>query len=736
MARQHDDFDRFYQYRAAARRRQLHPQQSLHEKLGNVASIITVLIIVATILSRLNTRYDLLPRATSHLWNALVYIIPAYVVFAIDAWKNPENIKPMTTTHAAKSAAMRRILGVDRPGGMMASVFQARTRALSATGNALGLKLINDRPPGLGNHDNSCYQNSILQGLSSLDSLPEFLDTCVSNANPQERDNSVAQTLQTLISDLNDASNKGATLWTPRVLKSMSTWTQQDAQEYYSKVLDDIDKAVSNAIQEQRPVAGLQNNNNIINIINNNNEKTQETAKKTNTETVDGTNRISDPKLSNMKIIRNPLEGLLAQRVACVQCRYSDGLSLIPFNCLTLSLGLDKNEHDIYERMDAYTKSETIDGVECPKCTLLKAQRLLTKLLDRMRDGGSTEDQLAEPTRRLAAVELALEDDIFDDKTLREECKITAQSKVSSTKTKQIVIARPPQSLVVHMNRSVFDPATFHMIKNSAPVRFPMSIDIGPWCLGSSGVVRKQPDQALTVSKDEEEFWQIDPLAPMAAGDLTASRLTGPFYELKAAVTHYGRHENGHYICYRKYKRPAAPKKSEASPSPAPFAVAVPVPDEIDDDDEEQESKEQTQDASKDAESNSVTDEEEESWWRLSDHNVNKVSEDAVMSLAPGVFMLFYECTDPSMILDAESEPELVPALETQDEKQSERAKESTTASDDNDDDDDDDDATTLRTVDTYTDDGTATTVTSVEDEDMDLPTDADKAPKGNGVAL
>jgi ubiquitin carboxyl-terminal hydrolase 1 len=37
-------------------------------------------------------------------------------------------------------------------------------------------------------------------------------------------------------------------------------------------------------------------------------------------------------------------------------------------------------------------------------------------------------------------------------------------------------------------------------------------------------------------------------------------------------------------------------------------------------------------------------------WWRLSDHNVSKVSEDVVLSLSPGVFMLFYDCVDPVMV--------------------------------------------------------------------------------------
>ena len=58
-------------------------------------------------------------------------------------------------------------------------------------------------------------------------------------------------------------------------------------------------------------------------------------------------------------------------------------------------------------------------------------------------------------------------------------------------------------------------------------------------------------------------------------------------YTLQAVITHYGRHENGHYICYRK----------------------TPGSDQ---------------------------------WWRISDEDVWKVSE-AEVKAQGGVFMLFYE---------------------------------------------------------------------------------------------
>ncbi|KAF4972064.1 hypothetical protein FSARC_1282 [Fusarium sarcochroum] len=628
MTSQHPDFDAFYDDQVAAHR-QFFPRQNLWDRIAQPTVLISCLVVVVTLTYNLyastTTFQESIQLLGTSLWDGLVFIVPESLLDALDTSHNSTTTSQSMlhadrSAHAAKSEKMRRVLGMNRPGGVMSSVFHVRNRALSMTGSVLGLKTESDRPPGLGNMDNSCYQNSILQGLSALKPLPEYLSTYLEASETNDGDRDVAQTLRTLIADLNDVSNYGQTLWTPGLLKSMSTWTQQDAQEYYSKILDDIDKSVAKAVKSTQPQhPGLTAK------IDKDDAAVSEHSDDSGYQSIN-TSTSHDPKLP-----RNPLEGLLAQRVACIQCGHSDGLSMIPFTCLTLSLGLNKNQHDLYERLDAYSKVEAIENVECAKCTLVKAQRLLSKLADKMRDGGSSDEQLAEPLRRLEAVELALEEDDFEEKTLAEKCKISTQSKVSSTKTKQIVVARPPQSLAIHMQRSVFDPSTFNMMKNSAPVNYPMTLDLGPWCLGSTG----QSDPQTTKTSFEEE-WLSDPRQSMVAGDLGSSRLTGPIYELRAVVTHYGRHENGHYICYRKYPRHSPPTKALDSNEPS---------------DEPNEKMEPQSELDSNEPSNDEVNEPEMDWWRLSDHNVSRVDEDTVLSLSPGVFMLFYDCVDPTMVM-------------------------------------------------------------------------------------
>ncbi|PBP18193.1 ubiquitin carboxyl-terminal hydrolase [Diplocarpon rosae] len=539
---------------------------------GSIFLVICLVPVVYQIL--LNFGYNLLP-LPELLWNILVYVTPSQLLDAVETYQNPLRItnislQDIPRTHAAKSEAMRRIIGLDRPGGIIESVAQAGRRRLS-TLPGLNLGAQGDgRPAGLGNWDNSCYQNSVLQGLASLDSLSGFL----ANSTMEESLDDVAKlemkmtgALRELIATLKDPSNNGKRIWTPATLKNMSSWQQQDAQEYFSKVLDEIDKEVGKMAELARSPPGF--------------EQKVSSGR-------------SSPGPESLALFRNPLEGLIAQRVGCTICGYSEGLSMIPFNCLTVPLTRSW-ECDLSECLDEYTKLEQIKGVECSKCTLLKYQRLLTNLVEKQKSAEAEESSYKAALERLTRVEEALEMDDYEEKTLLQKCSIPSKNRVSSTKSRQAVVARPPKSLVVHFNRSIFDEMTGELKKNLSHVRFPRILDLGPWCLGSSGTT----DDPLT------EAWLLNPEKPMIASTIRPSRLTGPNYELRAVVTHYGRHENGHYVCYKKF--------------PVPGSDDVEVIDELG---------------------------RKEQWWRLSDDDVTKVSEDNVLGQG-GVFMLFYDCIAP-----------------------------------------------------------------------------------------
>jgi ubiquitin carboxyl-terminal hydrolase 1 len=518
-------------------------------------------------------------------WNALVYLTPSVLLLSADRRRELHTQQSTwSQVHAAKSESLRSMLGLGGRAMMQqlpvgANIVRSMTSAKS--------KPQSDAPPGLGNWDNSCYQNSVLQGLSSMDSLRPYL--AAFSTHESLPTDSTSSSLQDVVQKLNDASQNGTHIWTPAKLKSMSSWQQQDAQEYYSKIVDDLEKEAGKVFGAAAVKHGLESP-----------EKKKGDIKE----------QMAAPPFSV------PLEGLLAQRVACTRCGFSEGLSMIPFNCLTVPLG-SSQEYDLADCLNEYTHIEDIPEVECAKCTLLKARTELSRMLSQ--SDTKTEDADADGNKamqlppairekiseRLSAVTEALAADDFSDKTLKETCQISKKAHTSSTKTRQAVIGRAPRSLVVHINRSVFDEMTGAQKKNYAAVRYPQVLDLSKWMLGSK------------VSAEGSE--ESKSLADLAITEASESMLSSGterdqcLYRLKAVITHYGRHENGHYIAYRQH--PPASRASDDTTEDA-------------DDTKPEESQ--------------VDDSGKLPWWRLSDEDVSTVTDEDVLQQG-GVFMLFYE---------------------------------------------------------------------------------------------
>ncbi|KAF9253293.1 hypothetical protein DTO027I6_3489 [Penicillium roqueforti] len=537
-------------------------------------------------------------------WDLIVYFTPSRIVVALDPQISTSNPNPLASplSFQNKSDAMRRILGLDNN---VYFPFFSRSKSLSIFGNALLGNTQDATPPGLGNWNNSCFQNSIIQGLASLKYLAEFLGHNVDNLS-DKASVSTHRALLDLIDRLNSASKSGTKLWISGPLKSMSSWQQQDAQEYFSKLLNQIDLEAERCSRGETLNMGLKiagPDENIFRDSDSNDPVVSEGS-----ESLSSTDKIYLDRVSSC----NPLEGLLAQRVGCMDCGWTEGLSLIPFNCLTVPLG-KRFSYDVRECLDQYMALEPIEGVECAKCTLLRRLEQLINLISGIEADESRSDSSDEPPRfnavkesaysRLEAVKEALHNNDFSENTLANKCHINSKNRVSTTKSRQAVIARAPRCLAIHINRSVFDEYTGTLEKNLAAVTFPQMIDLNNWCLGT---------QPPNKHGNNYERWDTNPSRSMLPQPGESIQVPSRQYQLRAIITHYGRHENGHYICYRKYPT------SE---------FTAPAPDEI-----------LQAEGDKD---------KPERWWRLSDDDVQMVSEGHVMSQG-GAFMLFYEAMDDS----------------------------------------------------------------------------------------
>ena len=462
-------------------------------------------------------------------------------------------------------------------------------------------------PPGLGNWDNSCFQNSVIQGLASLRCVPPFLEK-VAQAQAQARKEEeghedegkgnadMSEALLGMVQRLNDGSSNGTHLWLPKELKTMNSWNQQDAQEYFSKILDVVDREAVQAAKhdldtQARTTSGLADPTSIPPANPQSFIKRRDLPNSTLSE--------SNDEEGEEKTWRNPLEGLIAQRVGCTTCGHSEGLSLIPFNCFTVPLPDQSTSlHDIRDCLDDYTKLEPIDGVQCGKCTVIAHERKLSSMLKKE---GLSEEAGRHFEKRMGDVRRALAEEEYGDEVLVKRLNIPKNQYVRSFKTKQAVVARAPAALVLHVNRSMFNEETGAQIKNPAVVQFPARLGLGPWMLG-----RFECDGVDGDAKGEEERWSMDPKESMLPKWTEEKEMRGARYELRAVVTHQGRHENGHYIAWRKHSSP-----SSSAPSS------------------------NTEDAEE-------TEDGKETWYRLSDEDVHPVDEELVLRQG-GVFMLFYE---------------------------------------------------------------------------------------------
>jgi ubiquitin carboxyl-terminal hydrolase 1 len=567
--------------------------------VSTAAVIVYALVFVVTAYYLLRRSNVLPPNAfRKFLWRSFVYTIPPPLVIAmekrdLDKIEDPamiENSYAATRTFGAKSEAVRRFLNLGS---------NPKNDIRVDGDNDNGLKDVATAAlPGLFNRDNECYQNSVIQGLASLQSFCDFT-TKLPSFTSHGGHATLTGALQLIIAGLNDADNVGRGLWTPWALKSMSSWQQQDAQEYFSRIVDEMEKDVSRYIKSEPKSEGSLalreldlESNNALPVVKGKGVEGEGVSS-------EGLQILSRNRLSQL---RNPLEGLQAQRVGCLKCGFVEGLSLIPFNCLTVSLGR-QNYYDIETLLDMYTELETISGVECANCTLLRQESMLEQMLKSRPATSSvgSEDPrkgafFEAASSRLKAVKTALADRDFSESALTKKCAIPSKSRVTTDKTKQSVIARSPQSLVLHINRSVFDEYTGAQLKNYAKVKFPRILNLDPWCLGSNAAA----------DSEAVEKWETNPARSMVAGDLdkesepkttsSQSKLQIPksLYKLRAVITHYGTHGDGHYIAYRQ------------SPHILPDGS------------------------------------QSEIWWRLSDDDVFQVSEETVLAQG-GVFMLFYE---------------------------------------------------------------------------------------------
>ncbi|ETN44873.1 uncharacterized protein HMPREF1541_09748 [Cyphellophora europaea CBS 101466] len=515
-----------------------HPQQQrLHASFSpwqKAITTIALLILGYYVLNFFDAWPDTIRRT---LYEVTIYLIPSPAIYALQSIMHRYSGAIDDTTRfrksefgnqRAKAEAIQRILGhTPFPTALLKARSLSGLETILPVSKELG-------PPGLGNWDNSCYQNSILQGFASLPAFQEYIEKSLTICDDLQVPAATHKALGHFLRQLGDASARKTTLWTPTVLKSMDSWQQQDAQEYFSRVVEAVEKEDMKCFQVLK-----KRSHNGLGLPTDGSPAENESAQMLEKVSLDDnswspvpkSHVMSKPDRKLLEILpRSSMDGMLAQALECQTCGFSEGYSLTQFNCLTLNLGLRGHSY-LEDLLDEYTEPEMIDGVECTECT---------KAIANCKDGeDAVDDDTPSPSKR------------------------PKLKPVHRTKAKQITIGRLPKNLILHINRSIFDEYGTQR-KNNSLIRFPARLDfLSRWC------------------------------APLAVNENSVQRS----YELKCSVTHYGRHENGHYVALGR---------------------------------------------------------RDKDWWVFNDEVVTKMSQDEVLSRG-NVFMLFYEAIDTSSLRDQTS---------------------------------------------------------------------------------
>ncbi|KAJ1959041.1 ubiquitin-specific protease ubp1 [Dispira parvispora] len=353
----------------------------------------------------------------------------------------------------------------------------------------------------------------------------------------------------------------------------------------------------------------------------------------------------------------NPFLGMAAQRTTCQSCGYTAAVRHFTFDNLSLHLPTHHQCH-LLDCFREYTKVDRIDGFTCQRCAVKRARvylegelRQTSNQLDKaqaelagiesespMDMGESTlldgtrklpkakrkvkalvsnlENKLDQVRHRITIVTRALEEGRVEELNLQ-DLGIPKQKSDSAggSCTKQIMLARAPPILCIHMSRSIYH-HTGQSVKNPCQVVFPETLDLTPFF--TTGHLQTQPGLPLS-------------------GKSSSSSNSSTVYRLRAVLVHRGSHSFGHFITYR-----LARLETQVSPafyaSQLPHSAFLPL----------QQSFSLTDDLfrSNGAIGHHAADTTPEQWFRISDNVVQAVDIQQVLA-AGDAYMLFYELASP-----------------------------------------------------------------------------------------
>ncbi|KAF9321665.1 hypothetical protein BG003_000548 [Podila horticola] len=434
---------------------------------------------------------------------------------------------------------------------------------------------------GLVNTGNSCFLNSVLQALSALSSLQPYLESLLTRADDLKLpidDSQVAEALLETIETLQEPQSTHKSFRPRTFVSALEAARSRDpkASGYSSNIMNrdqqdaqELFQIVSSALSAEE-----------LNI-----QKLQATRPLMDIDLLESLVKLDAAKSQNMDKPSNPMVGMLASRLSCIQCGYTEAIRHFAFDNLSLSIP-STYSCSIEDCLQQFVNLESLNDVVCRKCSLLGTLDRLREEVKRLDSSPSKKiinattntvrrrkkpskvpvkqhyssdsesdldldyDRMQRPATYTKAERATMKAKLVQQQhalitAIRSDVQaplpdVTLTKVVSPHCTKQVMIGKAPPVLCLHFQRSQYSPYGT-VSKNNCRINFPEYLDLSPFC--TSGVLLTRPNVPMSVSEEELASMGYQPSAKPSKKTM---------YKLQSVVVHYGGHSYGHFIAYRR----------------------------------------------------------------------------------------------------------------------------------------------------------------------------------------